>query len=485
MDVDKIDVGRSASVHTVSLKKNAVYNIIRHYVGILVPLIMYPIVSQRLGTEFYGKVSFADSVVSCFTIIAMFGIPTYAIREGARIKENKSEIHRFTNEMFTLNILMLLLTASLNIILTITIPKLRECNILILVFGIGLIANVLGRDWLNTVFEDFAYLDIRYILFHIIGLVFVMLFVNKPEDYIRYAFLLMLMNAGANIVNLFYSRKYAPYGISTNAEMLNHLKPLMYFFLTALAVRIYVNSDVIVIGFMKTDSDVGVYSLASKIYLIVKTIINAAVAVAIPRLSGYLGRGETDSFTYIVCKIRSLLVIVLLPATTGLFMLSYEIMYVLGGEEYIVGYKVLRVLCFALFFAVMGNYYANAVLVPLKNEKLIAIITMISAVLNLVLNIFLIPFMGIVGAAASTVISEMIVLVVCRMNSKGYICNLDIELVIGAVIGSAIVLGICHMVLSQSYKPIIAILICVPICAVVYSMVIALVFLAIKAKKAE
>ena len=60
-----------------------------------------------LGVENIGIYNFSTSVVSYFTLLAGLGINTYAIREGARYRNNKEDISEFCSEVFSINLINL------------------------------------------------------------------------------------------------------------------------------------------------------------------------------------------------------------------------------------------------------------------------------------------------------------------------------------------------------------------------------------------
>ena len=64
------------------------------------PLITFPYVSRILGVSGTGKVSFAISVVSYFTMVAALGIPTYGIRTTAKVRDDQEKLNRTTPTNF-------------------------------------------------------------------------------------------------------------------------------------------------------------------------------------------------------------------------------------------------------------------------------------------------------------------------------------------------------------------------------------------------
>lgn len=71
------------------LINNILFYIIKQVSAILFPMIIYPYVTRMLGVDNIGKVEYAKSIVQYFLLFAGLGISDYAIREGARIRDNK------------------------------------------------------------------------------------------------------------------------------------------------------------------------------------------------------------------------------------------------------------------------------------------------------------------------------------------------------------------------------------------------------------
>ena len=87
-----------------SLALNAFLNSLRSILNILFPLITFPYVSRKLTVDGMGIYNFSNSFISYFLLIAALGINTYAIREGAKYRNNKGKIPQFSSEIFTINI---------------------------------------------------------------------------------------------------------------------------------------------------------------------------------------------------------------------------------------------------------------------------------------------------------------------------------------------------------------------------------------------
>ena len=86
-----------------SLKSNFVMNSILTMSQFIFPLITFPYVSRILLPVGTGKVSFATSIVSYFTLFAQLGIPMYGIRACAKVRDNREKLTKTVQELFIIN----------------------------------------------------------------------------------------------------------------------------------------------------------------------------------------------------------------------------------------------------------------------------------------------------------------------------------------------------------------------------------------------
>lgn len=396
-----------------SITKNAVLNGIKTLLSIVFPLITYPYVTRVLHSTNLGKVNFAQSIVSYFALIAALGVNTYAVREGAKKKESRNDLEKFCNEIFTTNIITTVIAYSLLIFSIILIPRLHDYSTLIIILSTTMIATTMGVDWINVIFEDYFIITVRSVFVQLINLLFLFIFVNKETDYYIYAFLLVLSNFIICVWNYFYCKRYITVRLTRHPNFKSHIKPLLVFFANNLAISIYCYADTTMIGWMIGDSCVGIYSVAVKVYTVIKTVLASVYSVCIPRLSAYCGQNNYSSFRILTNKVFSGILLILLPAMTGLIVLAKPVVLFLGGIEYLEAIPTLRILSFALIFAIVGGFLSSCINIPTGKEKISLIGTIVAAVLNIALNVFLIPLLKHNGAALTTVIAELAVVVVC------------------------------------------------------------------------
>ena len=131
-----------------SLGKNFIMNILLAASSLIFPLITYPYVSRILLPDGTGRVAFAVSVVSYFTMTASLGIPTYGIRACAGVRDDKKELSQTVQEIFLINAAMTLLVCLVFAFCLAFVPKFQDDRALFLVCGISLLFNLVGMEWL-------------------------------------------------------------------------------------------------------------------------------------------------------------------------------------------------------------------------------------------------------------------------------------------------------------------------------------------------
>lgn len=401
-----------------SLGLNAILNGFRSVLNLFFPLITFPYVSRVLQAGGIGKYNFANSIVSYFLLIAALGISNYAVREGAKLRDNREKISSFASQIFTINLVSTIISYILLFLSLIIFKNLQSYKTAILIFGLQIFFTTIGVEWIYTIFEEYAYITIRSIIFKIISIILLFVLVRKSTDYLNYAGVTVFSSVGSNVLNYLHSKKLCDIKIVFKIDWKKHLRPILIIFATGIATQIYLNSDITILGILKNDYVVGIYSVSSKIYNIVKSLVQAIVVVAVPRLSMLLGKGEIKKFRSLLRQVTSSLVMFTFPITTGLYMLAPQVIILISGKGYLRGVSSLRILCFALVFSVFSWIFAYCILLPAKRENKFLVSAIVSALLNIGLNFFLIPLISENGAALTTSLAELVMLIIITYYSK-------------------------------------------------------------------
>ncbi|KAB7671692.1 flippase [Bacillus sp. B1-b2] len=395
-----------------SIKINIALNLTRNIMKILFPLISFPYVSRVLGADGLGKVSFAQSFIGFFTLFAGLGIFAYAIREGSKLKNDKEKLGKFSTEMVIINTVSSVVTyiAFFSILF---IPALMDDRTILIVFSMTIAFNVIGIEWLYNILEEYKYITIRAIAFQVISIISMFLFVKTKDDFLIYASIIVVASVGSNILNLINSRKLVKLFGYNNYNFKQHFKPIFIIFGTSIASSVYLNSDITMLSLMKGDTATGLYTVATKIKIILVTLISSLVAVLLPRLSYYAKTGKVNEYNELFKKGFNLILLISFPCFVGMFMLSENLINILSGNGYNDAIVTMKILSFTLVLSAINGIIAYHLLLPFNHERSTLIATTLGCIVNLLLNAIFIPIYSQNAAAFTTILAEFCVLIYC------------------------------------------------------------------------
>ena len=270
----------------------------------------------------------------------------------------------------------------------------------------------MGVTWLYSALEQYSYITIRNIVCKLISIVLMFIFVHDPSDYVIYGVIAVLASGGSNLLNFINLRKYISLRPVGHYNFKQHLQPIFVFFATSVAVSIYTNLDTVMLGFMTDDTQVGLYSASVKVKTLLLAIVSSLGNVLLPRLSVYIHDNDYQKFRETLSRVLNFLLLITIPLTIFFTLFARDSIVFISGEAFAGATLSMQLLMPTVFFNALNGMTGNQMLVPLGREKAVMLSVIIGAVLDFVLNLFVIPKMGAAGAALSTLLAEFIVLVV-------------------------------------------------------------------------
>lgn len=398
---------------------NLFANGIKTLMTVLFPLITFPYASRVLGASGIGKVNYASSIVSYFSMFAALGISTYAVREGARIRDDREKFSKFAKEMININLCTTLISyGALAVFLQ--LPILGGYKRLLAISSASIVFATIGMEWLFIIQEEYAYITKRAVLFQFVSLAMLFLLVRSREDYHWYAALTIISSGGSAILNLWHSRRFVNWRQNSFLEYRKHLKPILLIFGTSVASSIYMTMDTTMLGALQGDQATGVYTAAVKINLVVSTLIGTISSTILPRVSYYIGNGLKKEYEKLMKTSVDMLLMISMPMAIGMICTSDILILVFSGEEFLAGSFAAKVLSAKVVVGAVNRILAYQICIPYKRDKEVLISTVCGAVFNLFANGALIPRFGAAGASVATLFSESVVFLVLTYYSSRF-----------------------------------------------------------------
>ena len=424
-----------------SLKLNFIMNAILTMSSFIFPLITFPYVSRVLLPVGTGKVSFATSLISYFSMFAQLGIPIYGIRACAKVRDDRIALTRTAHELLIINLVMDAISYIALFIVLITVPRLREDRVLYIIVSLTIVLTSIGMEWLYKALEMYTYITIRSLVFKFVALVFMFLLVHTKDDYIIYGGITIFAASASNFMNFINARKYIDFKAVGNYNFQQHLKPVSVFFAMSCATTIYLHLDAVMLGFIATEEDVGYYDAAVKIRKVLLSIVTSAGAVLLPRASYYVEHGLFSDFKRITDKAMTFVFLIATPMTVYFMFFAQEGIYLLSGKAFTGSIVPMQIIMPTLLFAGITNITGMQMLVPLGRENIVFYSEVAGAVVDIIINAILIPRYASAGAAVGTLVAEIVVLLVqyaaLREKIRSSFLSIHyLHIIVGIVIGS-------------------------------------------------
>lgn len=373
--------------------------------------------TRVLQPEAYGKISFVISFVGYFAMFANLGMPIYAMRLCAEKKDDKAVLSKTVNELWSISIVLSVLSAGALLLIVIFVPRLRVEWQLLLIFGSEIFFQAFGFEWMFKGLEKFRFLAICQLIVKPIALICMVVLVHSSEHLFIYAILFVLAGYGSNLICFFTAKKHVKLSFSLSINK-QHFRPLILFSLMSCAVSIYGSLDLTMLGFMKSDIETGLYSVASKGKETLTMIGGIVWMSVLPQATSLWKKGEKKQFESLAGKSLVIVSVIQFAVTIICLIFARWIVVLIGGQAFEGATTAFRVLLLSLLPIGMSNILGGQVLIPAGRERNLLHAEIAGAVVNFIANLFVIPRFSIEGAAITTVFSEIVVTIWCLAAVK-------------------------------------------------------------------
>ena len=448
-----------------SLKNNVVLNYINTLASIVFPLITFPYAARILQPDGIGLVNFQNSIIGYITLLSSLGIPLYAVREVARVRDNVEERNRVTVEIALLS--LILAAGGYVIVFAVgeLVPQINAHLSLFYILSLSILFTALGVSWFYTAIEDFKFITVRGLIIRVLFVVALFLFVKSKEDLLIYGVVIVGSTVGNEFINFIHLRKFINiFKLNwSKVNIFRHLKPSFSIFVLNLSVSLYVQLNPVMLGFLSDNTQVGYYTAGSKLSNIILSVVTSMATVLIPHVSNMIQVHDAEKFKQLITKVYHYYMALALPFTAGLIVLSVPLTLVICGNSFYEASYVTAITAPVIIFISITNIIGLQVLYPYGKENYVTYSTIGGAVINLIVDIPLILLWGSKGAAIATFCAELAVLLIQVRLGRRYIPFKYFDDSIKLYVLSSILMGVAVFLTSGLFnKPIIQLL--VPTC---------------------
>lgn len=400
-----------------SLLSNYFFNLFYQILILITPLITTPYISRVLGPEGIGVYSYTLSICTYFMYVASLGLPMHGQREVAYTQDNINDRSKLFFEIFLFRLLASLIILSIYIIFIFCFSE--KYFYILLLQGIGIISAIFDISWFFAGLEEFKKIAIRNTFIKIISILAIFIFVNDKDDLYIYILCITLSNLVGNLSLCFYFPKYISKVKIRDMEIFKHLKLALSLLLPSLMIQIYTIVDKTLLGRIgHSIAEVGFYEQSQKIINLSIALITSLGTVLMPRLAFSFSINDKKSIENYLKIAMNITFLLTLPIVMGLIGVSGNLVPWFFGP----GFEKVNVLLkiFSPLVLIMGisNILGTQYLIATKKESKLTRYIIYGTLINITLDIILIPRFNSIGTAIATLIAEFSLLIIIINNIR-------------------------------------------------------------------
>jgi O-antigen/teichoic acid export membrane protein len=368
-------------------------------------------IARYLGAEGFGILSLALALTGIFAIFTELGLNTLTIRDIARDKSLKDN---YVTNTAIIKVFLSFLTFGL-IILTVNIIGYNsEVAYVIYIITVSIILGAFTSIF-NSIFQalqKMEYMSIGNILNAVLLFAGVLWGIYFKLDIFFFAAIYLIANSLVLIYSfLVYIWKFSIPQININLSLWKpKLKEALPFGITNIFGSIYYWIDSVMLSIMVGNEVVGWYNAAYRLMFVFLSVYAVYMSSMFPVMSKFFKTSEEFLKLSYELSFKYLLIISI-PIAVGTTLVADKVILLIYGNEFIPAILTLQILIWTIPFLFINGLSGN-LLNSINKQVTIMKVTSIAAVINIILNLALIPRFSLIGSSVATVFTELVLLVI-------------------------------------------------------------------------
>lgn len=423
----------------MSLKKNYLYQSTYQLLLIIVPLVTTPYLSRVLGAAQIGVYSYTYSIANYFVMFATLGMSTYGVREIAACGDDRESRSKVFWEMYSVQAFMSAVCIVAYAVYSFANPD--GGFVIAAVWGMWVVSTLFDVSWMFFGVEEFKMPTIRSIVTRLLSVIVIFGFVKGPEDLWIYCAAI----AGSFLANQVllwpFVRRHVDFVMPKLKTSLRHCVPNLRLFIPVIAISFYVTLDKVMLGAMAGMTQAGYFEYSEKLSRMPMALVTAVGTVMLPRMTVELKSGNREKALKLLEVSIWAMLMMAFAMMFGIMGIAHEFAPVFLGGGFSSCDVIMCILALIIPIVSTTNVLGRQYLLPTGRDTLFTLSVCLGAVVNVCLNLVLIPAAGAMGAAVSTVCAEGSVLV-------GQVVMTNSELPLRLYVKNAIPFAVCGFLMA-------------------------------------
>lgn len=382
-------------------------------VNYVFPLLTIPFVSRIIGPDGFGVINYITAFVAYFVLLINYGFDFTATRVIATNPDNHTLLEKVYCEVSNARIFLFLMAIPIYMGCVFIFPILRENFWISLVLFLNVFSNLLSPQYIFQGLQKLAIFSKLNLIKGVVNTILIFLLIRKPNDLLIYVSIGVFGNIMISLFWVFFVKFNFKLNFKLNA-LSSTLKVLWkdrLIFFSSIIFSLYTTTNIIILGFFDSKTNIGYYTTAITFITIVQSIINIPLASS---LFPFIGRSFSENREAGIDKLRKIVPIVFyltLCVALGIFVLAPFIVNLIFGSKFEGSVIVIRILSLLPFISGMSGIMGVQTMLNLKLDHDFLRITTIGAFISIILNFILDYKFGYIGTAVSYLFTEVFIMV--------------------------------------------------------------------------
>lgn len=397
------------------LYKNLFSLSVSQFGNYIIPLLVMPFLTRSLGPDKFGLITFAQVLISYFTLVVNYGFDYTITRIVATNREKTTELSKiFWNVLYAK--LILFLASTVILLFLLQIPRFGNTSLLILTTHLINIGFMLYPSWFFQGMQDLRIVAILSFLIKLLYAILVFVYIRGEEEYLLNNLFLSVSQIAISLIALYIAlKKYKLTFTAFKRSMITEfLKGGRFFFFSTLVINMYTYTNTFLLGLLSTESETAYFNVVYRIIFAIQGLLLVPFNMAFfPYISTSFSKNEYEESNKRLMNACYMILIATFACGLVLFIVAPNIVIFLFGNEFQKSIQLLRFLAFIPVLMGMVNVFGYNGLMPLHKDKTFLMITIAGGSLSILLNILFIPTFKSYGVAAIWITSELLIGSLC------------------------------------------------------------------------
>ncbi|MBI5459110.1 flippase [Methanobacterium sp.] len=406
------------------IAKNMGFLFISQIITYIIGFFITMYTARYLGAEGFGILSLALSITGIFGIVVDMGLGALMIRELAR---DHSFRDKYLSNVIVIRFFLSFLMFGLLILTVNLIGYSPLVTDIIYIISLYVIINAFVGVFTSVFqsYEKMNYFSVVTVINSFLMLFGVIIGISFKLDIIYFASVYLITNALTLLFTMvLYFWKYSIPHFEVNFDFWKPtLKEALPYGLAGIFVTVYYSIDSVMLSVMVGNETVGWYNAAYKLVFVFLSLYSVFTVAIFPVMSRFY-KDSQESLKYTYERSFKYLLIISIPIALTVSVLANKIILLIYGPAYSPSIIALQILIWTIIFMFI-NGLSGILLGSINRQIVVTKITGFSVILNVALNLVLIPKYSYLGASAATVITELVsvpllVYILCKTENVSF-----------------------------------------------------------------